>query len=183
MEALNIIIIISAIEFIQPNSIPEKSDILSQEGKSRSVQEKSKYKYVGIEKCASVCHNTEDMGFQYDVMKNGPHSQAFKILVSEKARHYAKKVHLKENPQESSACLKCHITGGDLDSTYFGVTYKKDDGVTCEACHKREFITKSFLPRESDCLKCHNNSVHKVNKFNFTDKCVKIAHPRRTAKH
>jgi hypothetical protein len=182
MKALNFILIIGTIEFFQANSIPEKSAMMLHNGKSRSEQEKSKYKYVGIEKCASVCHNTEEMGFQYDIMKNGPHSKAFKILISEKARKYAKNVHLKENPQESSACLKCHITGGDLDSTFFASSYKKDDGVTCESCHKREFITKSFLPQESDCLKCHNNSVHKMNKFDFADKCLKIAHPRPGAK-
>ena len=143
-----------------------------------SEQETIKYQYVGTEKCALVCHNNEKMGFQYDIMKNGPHSKAFEVLASKKAKRYSKKAIIKENPQESSACLKCHVTGAGLDSSYFAATYKKEDGVTCEACHKSEFITKSFLPKEADCLKCHNDSVHKTGKFNFINKCIIISHPR-----
>lgn len=131
-----------------------------------------------MEKCASVCHNNEKMGFQYDIMKNSPHSNAFKILVTEKAVRYAKKANVKENPQESPVCLKCHVTGGGLDSSFFASTYRKEEGVTCEACHKGAFITKAFIPKEEDCLRCHNDSVHKMNSFDFRKNCVKIAHPR-----
>jgi hypothetical protein len=122
------------------------------------------------------------MGFQYNIVKSSPHSRAFKILASKKAMRYAKHANVKENPKKSSVCLKCHITGGGLDSSFFAPSYKKDDGVTCEACHKREFISKTFLPKETDCLKCHNDSVHKIHKFNFIDKCAKISHPRPKAK-
>jgi hypothetical protein len=142
------------------------------------VQEIVKYHYIGMEKCASVCHNNEKMGFQYDIMKNSPHSNAFKILVTEKAVRYAKKANVKENPQESPVCLKCHVTGGGLDSSFFASTYRKEEGVTCEACHKGAFITKAFIPKEEDCLRCHNDSVHKMNSFDFRKNCVKIAHPR-----
>lgn len=179
--AISLIVIIDSVQSNQAYTILQKSDDLLDEGMSRFAQEKSKYQYVGIEKCASICHNNEKMGFQYNIMKSGPHSKAFKILSSEKAMRYAKNANIKENPQESSVCLKCHVTGGGLDSSYFTTTYKKDDGITCEACHKREFITKTFLPEEIDCLKCHNDSVHKMHKFDFDDKCVKIAHPRPKA--
>ena len=141
-----------------------------------------KYLYVGMEKCASVCHNNEDMGFQYNIMKNGPHSNSYKILVSDKAFRFAKKNNIKDDPQKSKVCLKCHITGGGLDSTFFSTTYRKEEGVTCEACHKAEFITKAFIPKEADCLRCHNNSVHKVPGFNFREDCSKIAHPRQAPK-
>jgi hypothetical protein len=153
---------------------------LSHEKTAISEQEKAKYIYVGMEKCASVCHNNKDMGFQYDIVKRSPHANAFKILVSQKADHYAIRAGIKENPQESPVCLKCHITGGGLDSTSFAATYRIDDGVTCEACHKGEYITKTFIPVETDCLKCHNNSVHKTPRFDFRKKLLLIAHRRPT---
>jgi hypothetical protein len=176
--AFNLIIIINPVQSNHTYAIIEKSEFLLPKGINRFVQEKPKYHYVGIEKCASVCHNKEGMGFQYNIVKNGPHSQAFKILASKKAMHYAKNAEVKVNPQESKVCLKCHVTGGGLDSSFFAATYKKDDGVTCEACHKGAYITKTFLPTKIDCLKCHNDSVHKISKFDFKDKSKKIAHPR-----
>jgi len=163
-------------------AVPENNVILLDQGTSRSMQEKPKYQYVGIEKCASVCHNSEEMGFQYSIVKSGPHSKAFIILASKKALRYAKDAKVKVSPEKSSVCLKCHVTGGDLDSTFFAATYKKEDGVTCEACHKGAYITRSFLPTELDCIKCHNNSVHKVSRFDYREKYSKIAHPRPTKK-
>jgi len=146
--------------------------------KSIPLQEKVKYHYVGMEKCASECHNNEKMGFQYNRMKNGPHSNAFKILNSGKGAVYAKKAGIKENPQESQVCLKCHVTGGGLDSSFFAATYRKEEGVTCEACHKGAYISKAFIPKAEDCLKCHNDSVHRISHFNFTRNIEKISHPR-----
>jgi hypothetical protein len=150
--------------------------------KDLSGQEPVKYRYVGMEKCASVCHNTEEMGFQYDIVKNSQHANAYRILSSEKAFHFAKNANIKENPMESQVCLKCHVTGGGLDSSFFAATYKKEDGVTCEACHKGAFITKTYIPKEADCLICHNDSVHNIRQFNFSNACAKIAHPRPKTK-
>jgi Cytochrome c554 and c-prime len=172
------IIISHAVQSDKVYTVMEKPYFLSSAGKSRFMQEKSKYLYVGAEKCATVCHNNEEMGFQYDIWKKSLHAEAYKILTSKEALRYEKNAGIAGNPQENSVCLKCHITGGDLDLSFFAVTYKKDDGVTCESCHKGEYITKAFLPKETDCLKCHNNSVHKTHKFDFNKRCAKIAHPR-----
>lgn len=177
----SLFIIIDPVQSNQPDNVIEVSDLLLPVGIKRFMQDSSKYHYVGIEKCASVCHNNEEMGFQYDIMKNGPHSQAYKILTSKKAMHYAKNAKVKVDPQESTVCLKCHVTGGGLDSSFFTVTYKQDDGVTCEACHKGPYIAKTFLPTETDCLNCHNNSFHKISDFDFKDRSAKIAHPRPKA--
>jgi hypothetical protein len=155
-----------------------KSDDSRCEERSGLQQEKPKYEYVGVEKCASVCHNNEKMGFQYDIWKTSIHAESFKILNSKKARRYAREGGVKVNPQESSACLKCHTTGGELDSSYFTASYKKEEGVTCEACHKHEYLDKTYLPGKTDCLKCHNDSFHKIQKFDFGEKSAKIAHPR-----
>jgi hypothetical protein len=175
---LTLILINGSIQSNQAPSITEKPGVQFPGSKSGSGQEAQKYLYVGAEKCASVCHNNDTMGYQLNLWNTSPHREAFKILASKRAERYAKKAHLSENPQESQVCLRCHVTGTGLDSSYFASTYKKDDGVTCEACHKKEFITKTFLPKEADCLKCHNNSVHQIDKFNFRDGCAKTAHPR-----
>ena len=151
-------------------------------GLIQSEQKKEKYRYVGMEKCASVCHNKKEMGFQFDIVKSSIHAQAFVVLSSEKAMQLAKNANLTQIPGESPICLKCHTTGGGLDSSFFAVTYRKEDGVTCEACHKGEYITKTYIPDEAACLKCHNNSIHRIHSFRFRDECAKIAHPRPSAK-
>ena len=143
-----------------------------------STQEKQLYKYVGLEKCASVCHSNNVMGYQYDIIMKSNLVKAYEILGSKKAMHYARKANVKENPQESFICLKCHTTGGGYGSDSFTETYNKEEGITCEACHKSQFNPKTVLPKEEDCRKCHNNSVHKVTDFNFKERSARIAHPR-----
>ena len=148
------------------------------EGNAPLVQENTHYMYIGAEKCASVCHNNDTMGFQYNIWIGSPHRNTYKILDSKRAESYARKANIAENPQESQTCLKCHITGGELDSSFFTATYKKEEGVTCEACHKQISDGKTYLPNEADCLRCHNNSLHKIHTFNFMEGSAKIAHPR-----
>jgi len=179
--ASNFILIIYSVHSDQAYAIFEKSDLMASAIKDRSVQETSKYHYVGTEKCASVCHNNEEMGFQYNMWQKSRHSESYISLTSKRAARYSKNAGVKGNPQESSVCLKCHVTGGGLDSSFFATTYKKKDGVTCEACHKGEYIIKTFLPKATDCLKCHNESVHKIPEFDFNDKYAIIAHPRPKA--
>lgn len=162
----------------ETNFIKNKSDIHRSEIRSDLRQEETKYQYVGAEKCSTVCHNNEKMGFQYDNWKTSAHANGFKSLVSKRAKIYAKRAHINGDLQESSACLICHITGSDLDSTYLTSTYKKEDGVTCEACHKHKSDGKTYLPNEADCLKCHNDSLHKMHKFSFKEGSAKIAHAR-----
>jgi hypothetical protein len=162
----------------QAFAIFEKSDFQSTAGNSRFIQEKSKYIYVGSEKCASKCHNNDEMGFQYDKWKESSHSKSYLSLSSERALRYTKNAGLKGTPQENAVCLKCHITGGGLDSSFFAATYRKNDGVTCESCHKREDNPTTYIPKEPDCLKCHENAVHKTHRFDFEKECAKIAHSR-----
>jgi hypothetical protein len=168
---------------MKSNFTSVKSDFQSYIGSNRSLPDSLKYQYLGMEKCATACHNNDSMGFQYNIVKSSPHAKAYEILSSVKAKRYAKNSSVKGNPQESFTCLKCHVTGAGLDSTSLTSTYRKEDGVTCEACHKGEFIKKTFLPKESDCLKCHNSSVHKVNRFDFKEECEKIAHSRPKSKN
>lgn len=180
--ATGFIVISGSILSDQTARVFDRYACLLSAGDTTLVQGKEKYQYVGIEKCASICHNNEEMGFQYNIVKNSPHAYAFKHLVTKKAFQYAKKANIEGKPQVSSVCLRCHTTGAALDSTFLTATYRKEDGVTCEACHKGEFISKTFLPEEADCLKCHNDSVHKIPEFDFSIDCTKIAHPRPKSK-
>jgi hypothetical protein len=153
------------------------------------VQEK-RYVYVGVRTCVGTCHNNAKTGYQYDLWKKSPHSESYTSLSSEKALRYSKKARINENPQESLTCLKCHVTGSGLGPTSFGNTYTKEEGVTCEACHKSEFITitswkdgkhvntDDLQPDENTCLKCHNNSIHKIRKFNYQSTFPKISHKK-----
>jgi hypothetical protein len=158
---------------VQIRNYPEQSEF-----QDSSMQKNTRYLYLGAEKCASVCHNNDSMGFQYNSWIKSPHSDAYKILDSKKAEKYAREANVIENPQESQACQKCHITASGLDSTYFAATYNKEDGVTCEACHKHNYNGKTYIPAEADCLICHNDSLHKVHKFNFREESLKIEHKR-----
>jgi hypothetical protein len=142
------------------------------------VQDSVKYRFVGIEKCASVCHNNDKMGFQYNIVMDGPHSNAFGDLLSEKAKTISVSSGINGEPADNAICLKCHITGGGLDSSIFAPTYRKEEGITCEACHKGAYKAKTYIPQEADCLICHNNSVHEIPVFNYKENCLKIAHPR-----
>ncbi len=145
------------------------------------LQVKSKYLFIGAKKCASECHNNEKMGHQYDIWKKSPHADAFNILVSKKAMRYSKRARIKEDPRENAACLNCHTTGANKESLNFAPTYAKEEGVTCEACHKIKLDGKTYIPEEADCLNCHNDSLHKVQKLNFRGDCGKITHPRPAA--
>ena len=113
---------------------------------STLMQETTKYRYRGAENCASVCHNNDTMGFQYDTWKKGPHAKAYFTLTSKKAKSYARTSRIFEDPRESSLCLRCHITAEGADSTFLTPTYRKEDGVTCEACHKKKYHPSVPVP-------------------------------------
>jgi hypothetical protein len=145
---------------------------------SLSSVDTARYVFVGAEACATKCHNNEEMGFQYDLWKKSAHSMAFSDLSSDQAREYAVKSGITVAPAVSPVCLKCHTAASEAGAASISSTYKKEDGITCESCHKGEFKPKTYLPKESDCLECHNSSVHQVAPFAFEEKCRLIAHPR-----
>jgi hypothetical protein len=142
------------------------------------TQEKTRYVYIGAAKCASSCHNSDSLGHQYNAWKSSLHARAWQSLTTRKAFRYAQKAGITGDPDESRDCLKCHITAAEADAASISNTYRKEDGVTCEACHKRELNPATYIPKEEDCLKCHNSSVHKVPRFNFDKSSEKISHPR-----
>lgn len=141
------------------------------------AQNQSHYKYRGAETCAAVCHNGEKLGFQYDIWKNSAHAKSFDALATKKAGRFAGKAGVDTDPRESLKCLMCHTTGAGLDTSYYLTTYRIEDGVTCEACHKEKSMTKTIIPHQDACLNCHNKSVHKQKKFVYEERFPLIVHP------
>lgn len=148
-------------------------------------------KYVGVKVCAS-CHKGEKNNMIYEKWLKTKHAQAYNTLKSEKSKEIARKLNLKSDPTESIECLKCHATG------YFPgeqalPTNKKEDGVSCEACHgpgsayrnkhgkdKKELGIQLGLVigtnDEKICKKCHNSESPTYSGFNYKKDWEKIKH-------
>ena len=153
----------------------------------------AKYKYIGIERCANLCHKGEKKGSQLETWEKSTHSKSFVTLATPFAKELLKKHGVTEgDPQKSEICLQCHSTGYGLDESNFDAAFKIEEGVTCEACHgpgsvyrslsimkdKEKFLASGgSIPTEKECLICHNNKGHEVYAFNFEERFKKIAHP------
>jgi hypothetical protein len=151
-------------------------------------------KFVGVSKCKS-CHNKKEKGAQYDVWKTGPHARAWETLASPAALALAEELELGVTPQESPACLECHVTGHGAPEKLTG-KLKEKNGVGCESCHgaggdyyRKTEMTAIFrgelmpetvglvFPNESVCRGCHNERSPTWAGFDFDEAVAKIAHP------
>jgi hypothetical protein len=150
-------------------------------------------KYVGVKLCGS-CHKAEKTGAVYTVWEKSKHAKAFEVLKTKEADEIAKKKGLSKPAAESPECLKCHVTGGGA-ATNVESTFKKEDGVTCEACHgaasgykmihnKPENLEKAKaaglnLGNKEDnklCEKCHNSESPTFKGFKMDEMWKQIAH-------
>jgi len=151
----------------------------------------AEHNYVGVKGC-KACHMSSKRGAQFKVWEKSRHAQAYETLASDKAKEMVATKGI-ENPQESPKCLKCHVTGYGADASLFEATYKKEDGVGCEACHgagkeyKNMKIMKDLeeakakgliIPDEQVCKKCHNEESPSFAGFNYEEGKAEIAHPR-----
>lgn len=155
---------------------------------------KGQPKNIGVRICAT-CHKGPVMGYQFSKWRMSAHATAYAVLGTSKAYEIAKSDGLKEEPQTSKACLKCHTTayhqlsGGAMDiiSIY--------EGVGCEACHGAgsnyypEAIMRDGRAAKAaglkevtrqTCLGCHENAHKKP--FDFDEAMKKIAHPTEQPK-
>jgi tRNA(Met) C34 N-acetyltransferase TmcA len=73
-------------------------------------QGRGKFQYVGNAVCAE-CHSEEAIGNQMKIWLASPHSRAFSILSSNKAKEIAKRYGIAD-PAADTRCLKCHTAGG-----------------------------------------------------------------------
>lgn len=148
-------------------------------------------KYIGIKACIP-CHKGEKGKMIYENWLKTKHSQAFNTLMSEKSKQIAKKMNLKVDPTDAIECLKCHSTGFFPDEQMIP-SNKKEDGVTCEACHgpgssyknkhgkdkKDEGLKLGLIIGTNDekiCKKCHNAESPTFVGFNFKKDWEKIKH-------
>jgi hypothetical protein len=156
-------------------------------------------KYVGAKFCGA-CHKSGKGGTAYAVWEKTSHAKAFTTLQGEEANKIAKEKGLKKPASESPECLKCHVTGGGA-ATNVESSFKKEEGVTCEACHgaasgykslhnKPENLDKAkaaglILPSKDDaklCEKCHNAESPTHKKFVMAEMWAKIAHGKPATK-
>jgi hypothetical protein len=155
-----------------------------------NYSQQKKFKYVGAKVCAT-CHDDEKDS-SYKIWEKSNHARAFVTLATPRALEQAEEAGVKEHPQKSEKCLKCHITGAGLDKSYFADTYNKEEGITCEACHgpgseyidisimedKTKFLANGgMIPTEEHCLKCHGEPF-----FTFKEKFREIEHPIKKSK-
>ena len=149
--------------------------------------------YIGVDKCAKMCHKSKEKGEQYGIWKNTKHAQAWATLATPAALETAKKAGVAGDPQKSEKCVKCHITAWGVDPARIDSTCTKDQGVGCEVCHgpgsayaklkimkdKKAALAAGLIePTEKVCIKCHNAESPNFKKFDFAEFSKKIAHPR-----
>lgn len=162
------------------------------QAQEKAAQEKAAaHKYIGASKCG-MCHKAEAKGNQFGKWMASAHSKAFETLAGEKALAIAKEKKLAKAPNESPECLKCHVTGYGKAAELFDVSYKKEEGVTCEACHGPGSDYKAMatmkdkaaamaagliMPDEKTCTGCHNSESPTFKAFDFKTEVAKIAHP------
>ncbi len=151
----------------------------------------SQNKYVGVKTCIP-CHRGEKGKMVYENWLKTKHAQAFNTLKSEKSKEISKKLNIKKDPTEATECLKCHATGY-FPGEQVMPTNKKEDGVTCEACHgpgsayrgkhgkdkKEEGIKLGLVVGKNDegiCKKCHNPESPTFAGFNYKRDWEKVKH-------
>ncbi len=151
-------------------------------------------KYVGLKQC-SMCHKSEKSGNQFGVWSKSKHSEAYKVLASDKAKEVAKKAGLKKPAAESAECLGCHTV--TADAKLLDKQFDVKDGVQCETCHGAGSAYKAMATMkdkakaiaagmtaykdekaiEKQCLTCHNEKSPTYKPFKFADAWAKIKHP------
>ncbi len=101
------------------------------------------HSFVGTETCG-ICHKSEKQCKQIDIWKASAHSKAYETLKTAKADSIAKAKGLSTNAILSEACLKCHVSGYNIDASLKTAKFKMEDGVQCETCHGAGADYKSF---------------------------------------
>jgi excinuclease UvrABC ATPase subunit len=148
--------------------------------------------FIGADAC-SMCHKTEKQGSQFSIWKSSAHSKAFETLLTDTANQIAKAKGFSEPASKTWECLKCHVTGYNLDVTMLGKKFKVEDGIQCETCHgagsaykdmkvmkdKKISIEKGLIVHdklEDFCESCHNNESPTFTKFDVNESWDKIKH-------
>jgi YVTN family beta-propeller protein len=157
---------------------------------------KSENKYIGVHTCVE-CHKGPAMGYQFGKWRMSAHANAYAVLATEKAYEVAKKQGLKDSPQSSPKCLKCHSTAYHQPAKGTVEFYSLKEGVGCEACHGAgsDYYPEAIMtdPRAAraaglkevtrqTCIECHQDTIEyhqgiEDKSFDFESALEKIAHP------
>lgn len=151
------------------------------------------FKYIGVDKCAGMCHKGDAKGKQLEIWQDSKHSQAFKNLQTPDADKIAKDKGFTTAAAETPQCVKCHTFGKDVADADLDATFDKTQGVQCETCHgpgseyKKISIMKDLaqatangliIPDKSTyCVTCHNADSPTFKSFNLDEAWAKIQHP------
>lgn len=167
--------------------------------------EAGQHEYVGARKC-KTCHKKELIGNQFAAWGQGPHHRAFRTLQGQASRAIAAERGLSEPPEQSDACLRCHVTAHGVPPTQIAHQLDPADGVQCESCHgpgrdyrKKKIMSdperaaaKGLWDAENDatiCTRCHNPESPTFDPerytladgstagFDFPQAVARIAHP------
>jgi hypothetical protein len=159
------------------------------------AQEK-KAEFVGNAQC-KMCHNKKTEGEQWNKWHGTKHATALATLKKPETKAVAEKAGVKGDPSAAPECVRCHVTGYDVEKKALPAKLKDVDGVQCEACHgpaslhladakipakmtKKEPIDATLIvtkPEEKVCTKCHNQESPTFKSFDFKEMSKKIAHP------
>ena len=140
------------------------------------IQAQNGNTYVGVETCA-MCHKTEKQGSQLSIWQNSAHSKAFETLKTEKANQIAAEKGFKTPAVETPECLKCHVTGYNLDASMLGKKFKVEDGVQCETCHGAGSAYKDMKVMKDKDLAVKNGLVMHEKLENFCIGCHNVESP------
>jgi Cytochrome c554 and c-prime len=147
------------------------------------------HQYAGTKKC-KMCHKGEKNNFIYETWAETKHANAYAVLAADEAKHVYEGLGYTGNPQEDDKCLRCHVPGVGMDSTYTAKIVL-DDGVSCEVCHgagndykkksvmeDREMAISMGLTADPKavCISCHNEEAPTFKGFNFEESWEKIKH-------
>ncbi len=155
------------------------------------------HSFVGVETCG-MCHKSEKQGEQIDIWKASAHSKAYETLKTAEADSIAKAKGLSTNAVLSEACLKCHVSGYNINASLKTAKFKMEDGVQCETCHgagsdyknlktmknEKEAIANGLKVFKTDeerfalCKECHNSEspTFDSSKSDFSEMWTKIKH-------
>lgn len=155
------------------------------------------HSFVGAETCG-MCHKTEKQGEQIHIWQSSAHSKAYETLKTAEADSIAKAKGLSTNAVLSEACLKCHVSGYNINASLKSAKFKMEDGVQCETCHgagadyKSLKVMKDLKVAEKNglvvfktdeervalCKECHNSESPTFDsaKSDFSEMWAKIKH-------
>jgi excinuclease UvrABC ATPase subunit len=152
-----------------------------------------KFGYVGTNTCG-MCHKKEDVGSQLSIWEGSRHANAYKTLQSAEADAIAIEKGFTTKAAETEACLKCHVSGYNIDASLKADKFMMSEGVQCETCHgpgsayKTKKIMESrqlsvengllvYASAEELCVSCHNEESPSYKGFNFEEMWEMIKHP------